>query len=244
MIRAASNPRDRAIIALLYDSGCRIGEIGNLKIKHVVFDQYGGVLHVDGKTGNRRVRIIFSCPYLASWLEHHPFKDNPESYMWINIGHRQRELQMQYQAFAMMIKRLAKKAGIKKNIHAHLFRHSRSTELAQHLTQAQMESHLGWIHGSTMPATYIHLSGSQVDDALLKMYGLKPEEQIPTLSYQICTRCKLKNGATSDFCSQCGATLRVETAISMDEKREELMLKLMKLVENDLQIAKILNDVG
>lgn len=48
-----------------------------------------------------------------------------------------------------------------------------------------MESHLGWIHGLLMPATYIHLSGVQADDALLKMYGLKPDEQVPTLSYQV-----------------------------------------------------------
>ncbi len=47
---------------------------------------------------------------------------------------------------------------------------------------------IGWIHESLMPATYIHLSGVQVDDALLKMYGLKPDEQVPTLSYQVCTK--------------------------------------------------------
>ncbi|NPE29421.1 hypothetical protein HNV12_15975 [Methanococcoides sp. SA1] len=94
-----------------------------------------------------------------------------------------------------------------------------------------------------MPATYIHLSGSQADDALLKMYGHKPEEQISTLSYQICSRCKCKNGATSDFCSQCGAALRVETAISMDEKRSGLAMKLIDMVKNDPSIADIMNDI-
>ncbi|MCM1986031.1 tyrosine-type recombinase/integrase [Methanococcoides seepicolus] len=142
MILTASNNRDRALIAILYDSGCRICEIGNLKIKHIVFDQYGGTIHVDGKTGRRRVRIISSCPYLASWLEIHPYREDPESYVWINIGVCTHNKHMTYNAFAAVIKRLSKKAGIKKRVHPHLFRHSRSTELAQHLTQAQMESHL------------------------------------------------------------------------------------------------------
>ncbi|MCM1985612.1 tyrosine-type recombinase/integrase [Methanococcoides seepicolus] len=150
---------------------------------------------------------------------------------------------MQYMGCLMILRRLAKSAGINKRIHPHLFRHSRATELANHLTQAQMESHLGWIHGSMMPATYIHLSGVQVDDALLKMHGLKQDDPVPILSYQVCVRCKHKNGATSDFCAQCGAALRVETAISTDERREELMLKLMGLVENDQSIARILNGI-
>jgi integrase/recombinase XerD len=35
MINTAKNKRDKAIIALLWDIGARIGEIGNLRVKHV-----------------------------------------------------------------------------------------------------------------------------------------------------------------------------------------------------------------
>ena len=62
MIEACENPRDRALVASLYESGTRISELGNIKVKHVKFDHYGAVLMVDGKTGMRRVRIIFSSP--------------------------------------------------------------------------------------------------------------------------------------------------------------------------------------
>jgi integrase len=241
MILTASNNRDRALIAILYDSGCRISEIGNLKIKHIVFDQYGGAIHVDGKTGRRRVRIISSCPYLASWLEIHPYRENPESDVWINIGVCNHNKHMTYNTFAAVIKRLAKKAGIQKRLHPHLFRHTRSTELAQHLTQAQMEAHLGWIHGSKMPATYIHLSGAQVDNALLKMYGLKPEEEKATLSFQECKRCKHRNGATSTFCSVCGASLTIENAINIEEQRNDIAKKFMAMIKNDPSIIDLMN---
>jgi integrase/recombinase XerD len=72
MIEVANHPRDKVIIAVLYDTGTCIGEMGSLKIKHIVFDQYVAILTVNGKTGMRRVRIIFSVPYLASWLDIHP----------------------------------------------------------------------------------------------------------------------------------------------------------------------------
>ncbi|MDP2767143.1 MAG: tyrosine-type recombinase/integrase [Candidatus Methanoperedens sp.] len=86
MINACEHPRDRALVASLYESGARISELGNLKIKHVKFDQYEAVLMVDGKTGMRRVKIIFSSPYLATWLENHPFRQNPEAFVWVGIG--------------------------------------------------------------------------------------------------------------------------------------------------------------
>jgi integrase/recombinase XerD len=72
MIEAASNARDRALVALLYDFGCRIGELGGIRIKNVTFDQYGAVVLVSGKTGARRVRVTFAASYLAAWLDVHP----------------------------------------------------------------------------------------------------------------------------------------------------------------------------
>jgi integrase/recombinase XerD len=86
MIEAAVHPRDKALIATFWDAGGRTGEIGELKIKHIVFDKYGAIMIVDGKTGMRRVRLIFSAPYLASWLDIHPEKHNPDTYVWVGIG--------------------------------------------------------------------------------------------------------------------------------------------------------------
>ncbi len=99
-----STPRDRALVASLYESGARISELSNLKIKHVKFDQYGAVLMVDGKTGMRRVRIIFSSPYLATWLENHPFRANPEAFVWVGIGTVGRNEPMVYGAIRMHLK--------------------------------------------------------------------------------------------------------------------------------------------
>jgi len=41
LISCADHPRDKAFISVLWESGARIGEIGSLKLKNVVFDEYG-----------------------------------------------------------------------------------------------------------------------------------------------------------------------------------------------------------
>ncbi|WP_406660872.1 tyrosine-type recombinase/integrase [Methanolobus sp. ZRKC3] len=224
MIEAAITPRDRAIVAVLYDSGCRISEMGNIKIKHIVPDQYGAVITVNGKTGMRRVRLIASVPYLSSWLDIHPHRDNPDMHLWVGNSSNNAGNQLQYHAFRYTIVKLAKKAGIQKRVHNHLFRHSRSTELAQHLTQAQMEEHLGWVHGSNMPSVYIHMSGKQVDNALLKMYGLTKEEDTePALTPIKCPRCKTMNGPTSKYCSSCRMALTTEAAHEVEDDEQHVM---------------------
>ncbi|WP_321417294.1 hypothetical protein [uncultured Methanomethylovorans sp.] len=137
---------------------------------------------------------------------------------------------MEYDAIRMVIKRLAAKAGIKKRVYNHLYRHSRATELANHLTQAQMEAHLGWIHGSDMPGVYIHLSGQQVDDAILGMYGInKEEERNPLLTPIKCVRCNHVNSPTSDFCSLCGMALNTEAATNVDQMVQLGIKAVMKI---------------
>lgn len=73
MIQVALNFRDKALVFALYETAARSGELLNMKIKHVTFDKYGGVVILPkGKTVSRRIRIIDSVPDLKKWLESHP----------------------------------------------------------------------------------------------------------------------------------------------------------------------------
>ena len=65
-IDTALNKRDKAIIALLWDIGARIGEIGNSRVKDIKFDDIAISITVNGKTGPRRVRAVWSVDYLKS----------------------------------------------------------------------------------------------------------------------------------------------------------------------------------
>jgi integrase/recombinase XerD len=52
--------------------------------------------------------------------------------------------------------------------------------MANYLTEAQMNVYFGWAQGSDTPGVYVHLSGRDVDDAILKANGIVQNgESIP-----------------------------------------------------------------
>lgn len=206
MVNATNNARDRALISVLYDSGCRIGEILTLKIKRIEFDEYGAVFSVSGKTGNRRVRIIESVPDLSNWLNIHPQRDDGNSFVWVGIKYSSNPIG--YNTASFILRRAAEKAGIQKKVSPHMLRHARATHLASHLTEAQMKQHFGWTQGSRMAGIYVHLSGKETDGALLKAHGLKKEKELTKAKeWKICHRCKERNEPTFQFCARCGTPL-------------------------------------
>lgn len=57
IIGNAKSPRDKFLISLAYDSGCRISEFLTMRIRDVKPDSYGIQIHVTGKTGERKVSV-------------------------------------------------------------------------------------------------------------------------------------------------------------------------------------------
>ncbi len=241
MISVAWTPRDRAIISLLWESGCRVGELLTMRIKNVSFEENLTRIAIHGKTGARRVPLLDSTPYLAEWLENHPQREDSDAFLWVGIGTVGRGQYLKYPALRKMLVQVAKKANVKKKVNPHNFRHSRATFLANHLTEAQMNQYLGWVRGSDMPATYVHLSGRDVDDAILKMRGLKSKEEEvkSTLAPKKCPRCDLVNKATGKFCNRCGAILDVQTAVAMQDEIEGLDDKFSTLLQDE-DVQKLL----
>lgn len=169
-VKVSYKPRDKALVAVLYESGCRISEVGTLCLENVAFDSSGVVLTVNGKTGSRRIRLVKSAQFLAAWINTHPLNGDPRARLWISLGSRSQFKPMSYQSLVKIVKTAFAKAGIKKKCNPHLFRHSRASVMANHLTEFQMNHYFGWKQGS-MPATYVHLSGKELDSAILKMNG-------------------------------------------------------------------------
>ncbi|MFQ5722301.1 MAG: tyrosine-type recombinase/integrase [Candidatus Aminicenantales bacterium] len=233
LINTADNPRDKAFISVLYESGCRIGEMLFLKLKHIKFDKYGAQLMVNGKTGYRIIRIIISIPFLMEWINKHPKKDDPEAPLWIT----RKYTLINYAALRKSLIIIAQKAGVKKRMNFHNSRHSRATYLANHLTEAQMKEYFGWVQASDMASIYVHLSGRDVDNALLKVYGIKNEEKEESeLKPRNCLRCKELNPFSNKFCSKCGMILDEELMnkrIQQDLDRKNADQILDQLVKDE-----------
>ena len=86
LVTACDTQRDRALIMLLWDSGARINEILSRNIGHIEFDRYGAVILVDGKTGQRRLRLTACVGDLQNWINVHPMKNNPDAPLFITYN--------------------------------------------------------------------------------------------------------------------------------------------------------------
>lgn len=233
MIIAAQKVRDKALIASLYESGCRICELLSLKIKHIQQHPHGFQITVTSMKGSRRLLLINSTPYITEWLNQHPRGNDLEAPLWISADFHKR--QMRRERVRILLKSIAKRAGVHKAVNPHNFRHSRATHLANHLTEAQMNEYFGWVQGSDMPSTYVHLSGRDVDNALLKLNGVrtdKEQEGTAPLKMKNCIRCDLNNPATHTFCHRCGHPLNKNASImilkqNMNRKEADNLLDTM-----------------
>ncbi len=175
LVKHAPGEKAKALISLLGESGARIGEIGTLCMKNIEFDEHGCKITLNGKTGMRRIRVVKCASYLLEWINVHPDSNNPNAPIWINMQIKPYK-RLCYKSLEKIVKSAAYRAGIKKPVNPHQFRHSRATYLSQFLTEAQMKEYFDWCQDSSMAARYIHLSGKQVDDAILKLNGIIKEE--------------------------------------------------------------------
>jgi len=116
------------------------------------------------------------------------------------------------------------------------FRHARASNLANVLTEAQTKEYLGWVGDSRMASTYVHLSGRNIDNALLKLNGIKTEDEVNNEEHKLriktCLRCQESNSPTSSFCSRCGCPLDVKTAMRLHEEESKTDNIMDRLVED------------
>jgi len=234
VIDATENSRDKAFVSVAFESATRPSELINLKIKNVFFDDFGAFIVVSGKTGSRKIRLILSASYLATWLDCHPGKQNPENKVWVGIGSTSRGMDIGHRGATDILKKAALRAGIRKKVYLYLCRHSRLTQLAQMgFTNEELRVIAGW--KTQEPAqTYLHISGAGVEEKLLKKYGLKPEDENDNIEVVKCPRCKRVCPPNSNLkiCSNCGLTLDLRTSIESEEKMKILEEKMLKLLEN------------
>jgi len=103
-----------------------------------------------------------------------------------------------------------------------------------------MKEFFGWDRASDMAAVYVHLSGRDVDNAILGVYGLKEakESQQPLIKIEPCPRCKEPNSPESLFCIKCGLPLKEKSTLALD-KAEDIIIELLKrALETSPEIKK------
>lgn len=123
--------RNLAIIEMLYSCGLRVSELSNLKISNLALDQE--FISVFGKGDKQRLVPIGegSIDIVKDWIndrmEMDNVKDSERDYLFLS----NRGKHISRITIFVLIKDLAGKAGITKNISPHTFRHSFATHLLE-----------------------------------------------------------------------------------------------------------------
>ena len=123
LLNAIKNPKHWLIIALMYSAGLRVGEVVKLKAGDLDFIRNMGWVR-QGKGNKDRPFII--ADKLKVILKNHIKHLYPHSYLF--TGQKGHITSMSIQR---IVKRAAKKAKIKKNVHPHTLRHSFATHLIE-----------------------------------------------------------------------------------------------------------------
>jgi integrase/recombinase XerD len=205
LIAEAPSLQDRLLIELLYESGARRGEIYNLRIKDVQFDEYSAILNLTGKSGTRRIRVYSCIPDLRSHLNNHPDKDDANARLF-RFGRKESSEFSDYSLY-MHVARLGERI-LGKPIHPHQFRHTRATSDSSLFTDRELMLRFGWTQPN-MISIYSHLSMRDLDEKDLVLHGLKKKEEIlkPITQVQKCQRCGEENAPIAVYCVKCGETL-------------------------------------
>lgn len=126
-----SGLRDKAILELFYSSGLRVSELINLKQNDLYFEDE--VIRVFGKGSKERIVPIGGSA--IKWIKEYllrarPFLGNKmksENIVFLN----KRGTKLSRMWIWKIVDKYAKEAGITKEIHPHIFRHSFATHLLE-----------------------------------------------------------------------------------------------------------------
>jgi len=163
--------RNRAILALLADTGIRIGELVQLKVGNIVFDENNNRFQINilGNTKSYRQRSFPFCEVkdrliiaenwtmywqmiklVKQWHLDAPLFQPKE------FGDSGTGIALSISTVQKLVKDVVEKAGIEKNIHVHTFRHTYATYcvvnninlevLRCRLGHAKLESTMKYVH--------------------------------------------------------------------------------------------------
>jgi len=162
--------RNKAIIETLYSCGLRVTELVNLKISCLYLDV--GFIRVIGKGDKERLvpvgdsAIKHISIYKNHVRVHLPVKPGNEDILFLN----RRGGKLSRVMIFMIIKDLARQAGITKNISPHTFRHSFATHLVEGGADLRAVQEMLGHESITTTEIYTHLDREYLRDTLQRFH--------------------------------------------------------------------------
>jgi integrase/recombinase XerD len=162
--------RNKAILETMYSCGLRVSELVNLKLSCLYLDI--GFVRVTGKGDKERLVPIGSdaAKYIKIYKEevrvHQPIQPGFEDIVFLN----RRGKHLSRVMIFYIIKDLAAKADIKKNISPHTFRHSFATHLVEGGADLRAVQQMLGHESITTTEIYTHLDRDFLRDTLQRFH--------------------------------------------------------------------------
>ena len=165
--------RNRAILETLYGCGLRVSEITTLKISDLFFDE--GFIKITGK-GNKQ-RFVPIANATQKYIE--LYKDTIRNHMTIVKGYEdtlflnRRGKQLTRAMIFTIIKTLAIKINLQKNISPHTLRHSFATHLLENGADLRSIQMMLGHESITTTEIYVHLDRKHLTQIINKFHPRK-----------------------------------------------------------------------
>jgi len=165
--------RNRAMLETLYSCGLRVSELITLKISDLFFDE--GFIRVLGKGNKQRFVPInkLNQKYINTYIEdvrcHLDVQKGFEDTVFLNRRGHQLSRNMVF----MILKDLTAKAGIKKSISPHTFRHSFATHLLERGADLRAIQQMLGHESITTTEIYMHVDKSHLKKVVQQFHPRK-----------------------------------------------------------------------
>ncbi|HRD57976.1 MAG TPA: site-specific tyrosine recombinase XerD [Ferruginibacter sp.] len=162
--------RNKAILETMYSCGLRVSEVVNLKLSCLFLDV--GFIKVTGKGDKERLVPIGSDAikyiqiYQSQIRNHISIKNGEEDILFLN----RRGQRLTRVMIFLIIKELAKVAGIQKNISPHTFRHSFATHLVEGGADLRAVQEMLGHESITTTEIYTHLNREYLRSTLQQFH--------------------------------------------------------------------------
>ncbi|MBO6830592.1 site-specific tyrosine recombinase XerD [Allomuricauda sp.] len=168
--------RNRAIIETLYGCGLRVSELINLKLSDLYFDE--DFIQVTGKGNKQRFVPIsgINQKYINIYRNevrvHLPIQKEHEDIVFLN----RRGKQLTRAMIFTIVKQLAEKVGLQKNISPHTFRHSFATHLLENGADLRAIQQMLGHESITTTEVYMHVNRSHLSKILNEFHPRRKKD--------------------------------------------------------------------
>ena len=168
--------RNKAILETLYACGLRVSELTSLKLSDLHFNE--GIIIVTGKGNKQRMVPVGDSAQkqLLTYIRQVRVRIAPRKEAENIVFLNQRGSKLSRQMIFLIIKKLVEKAGIRKTVSPHTFRHSFATHLIRRGADLRaVQEMLGHVSISTTEI-YTHLNDTDLKNTILKFHPMNIDE--------------------------------------------------------------------